>query len=415
MTEHVFLQLGLALLLGLLVGLQRERTEASVAGIRTFPLITLLGTICGQLSLDLGGWVLAAGLVAVAGLFVIANLARVKAGDLDPGLTTEMAALLMFGVGAYLVVGHMGAAVAVGGAVAVLLQLKRPMHRFVATIGETDVEAIMQFTLITLVILPVLPNRTYGPYDVLNPFKVWLMVVLIVGIGLSGYVAQKWLGARAGTLLGGLLGGLVSSTATTVSYARRTKDTPDIVNLAALVIMLASTVVFVRVLIEIGAVAPTSFARLAPPLCAMLLVSVSVAAGIYRFTHHQKAGANTHGNPAELKSALIFGALYAVVVLAAAAAKEHFGASGLFVVAVLSGLTDMDAITLSTAQLVESGRLSVDNGWRVILVASMANLIFKAGIVAFLGRRALFARMALLFGLALAGGVLILWWWPAAL
>ena len=360
MTEQTFLQLGLALLLGLLVGLQRERTEPSVAGIRTFPLITILGTVCALLAVDLGGWIVAAGLIAVAAMFVIANLARVKAGDVDPGLTTEMAALLMFGVGAYLVVGSMGVAVAIGGAVAVLLQLKQPMHELVARMGEADIKAIMQFALITLVILPVLPNRTFGPYEVLNPFKVWLMVVLIVGIGLSGYVAYKWLGGRAGTLLGGLLGGLISSTATTASYSRRTKDAPGSANLAALVIMLASAVVFVRVLIEMAAVAPTNFAKVSPPIFAMLAVAALIATGVYFFAEHEKEQVPAHGNPAELRSALIFGGLYAVVILAVAAAKQHFNSSGLYVVAVLSGLTDMDAITLSTAQLVESDRLSVE-------------------------------------------------------
>jgi uncharacterized membrane protein (DUF4010 family) len=414
MTERVFLQLGIALLLGLLVGLQRERTEPAVAGIRTFPLITIFGTVCGLLSLEHGGWVMAAGLLAVAALFVIANLALVQSGQIDPGLTTEMAALLMFGVGAYLAVGSMGVAVAVGGAVAVLLQLKKPMHQFVAAIGESDIKAIMQFALISLVILPVLPNREYGPYAVVNPFKVWLMVVLIVGIGLSGYVAYKWLGARTGTLLGGLLGGLISSTATTVSFARRTTAAPASAGTAALVIMLASTVVFVRVLIEVAAVAPGSFARLAPPLFGMLLVCVLISAGTYFFLRQEETEVAPHGNPAELKPALIFAGLYAVVILAVAAAKEHFGAGGLYVVAVLSGLTDMDAITLSTANLVENGRLAAERGWRVILVASLANLVFKAGIVGFLGARALLTRLLLMFALAGLGGALILLLWPEA-
>src|SRR5262245_12284759 len=197
MESNVFIQLGVSLLLGLLVGLQRERTESTVAGIRTFALITVFGTICAWLATKHGGWVIAAGLMALAALLVIANLARIKSGDIDPGMTTEIAALLLFGVGACVVIGQMAVAVALGGAIALLLQLKKPLHKFVATIGETDIKAIMQFVLVTLVILPVLPNRTFGPYAVLNPFKIWLFVVLIVGVSLCGYVVFKLVGDKA--------------------------------------------------------------------------------------------------------------------------------------------------------------------------------------------------------------------------
>jgi uncharacterized membrane protein (DUF4010 family) len=414
MNETAFLQLGMALLLGLLVGLQRERAEPAMAGIRTFPLITMLGTVCALLGLRYGGWIVGAGLLAVAALFVIGNFARLKAGDIDPGLTTEMAALLMFGVGAYLVVGPLPAAVAVGGLVAVLLQLKKPMHRFVAAIGEADITAIMRFALITLVILPVLPNRVYGPFDVLNPFKIWLMVVLIVGISLCGYVAYKLFGPKAGTLLGGLIGGLISSTATTVSIARRARGAAASAELAAVVVMIASTTVFIRVLIEIGAVAGGKFVALAPPLAAMFCACALISGGALYLLRSRPAELPVHGNPAELGAALSFGALYAVVILAVAAAKTHFGAAGLFVVAILSGMTDMDAITLSTAQLVADGRLDPANGWRAILAASMSNLLFKGVMAGVLGGRALFGRVAALFGLALLAGAAILFFWPVA-
>jgi uncharacterized membrane protein (DUF4010 family) len=413
MEDNVFVQLGVSLLLGLLVGLQRERTESTIAGIRTFPLIAAFGTICAWLAAQHGGWIIAGGLLAVAALLLIANLARIKAGDIDPGLTTEMAALLLFGVGACVVVGRMPAAVALGGAIALLLHFKKPLHEFVKGIGETDLKAIMQFVLVTLVILPVLPNRAYGPYGVLIPFKIWLMVALMVGISLAGYLAFKFFGAQAGTLLGGLLGGLISSTATTASYARRSIEAPGSAPLAALVIMIASTTVFVRVLVEVVAVAPGSFAQIGPPLAAMLGACCAITAVAFAFTHDQSARLPAQGNPAELKSALVFGALYAVVILAVAAAKDRFGSSGLYTVAVLSGLTDMDAITLSTAQLVNSGRLDANSGWRVVLIASMSNLGFKAGLVAALGGRGLLRRISILFGAALLSGVAILWLWPA--
>jgi uncharacterized membrane protein (DUF4010 family) len=413
MEDNAFVQLGVSLLLGLLVGMQRERTESAIAGIRTFPLITAFGTVCAWLAAQHGGWIIAAGLLAVSALLLVANLARIKAGDIDPGLTTEIAALLLFGVGACVVVGLMPVAVALGGAIALLLHFKKPLHEFVKGVGETDIKAIMQFVLVTLVILPVLPNRDYGPYGVLNPFKIWLMVVLMVGISLAGYVAFKLFGAKAGTLLGGLLGGLVSSTATTASYARRSTKMPGSANLAALVIMIASTTVFVRVLVEVAAVAPGNFMQIGPPLATMLAACCVIAAVAFRFNRDRSAELPAQENPAELKSALIFGGLYAVVILAVAAAKDHFGSSGLYAVAVLSGLTDMDAITLSTAQLVNNGTIEINTGWRVILVASLSNLAFKAGIVAALGNRGLLRRISILFGLAVLSGLAILLLWPA--
>lgn len=413
MEEKLFIQVGISLVLGLLVGLQRERTESSVAGIRTFPLIAAYGTLCAWLAGTHGGWIIAAGMLALAALLVVGNLARIKTGDVDPGLTTEVAALLLFGVGAYLTIGPMSVAVALGGAIALLLHFKKPLHQFVSRIGETDLKAIMQFALVTLVILPVLPNRAYGPYEVLNPFEIWLMVVLMVCISLAGYVAFKLCGARTGTLLGGLIGGLISSTATTASFARRSVENAGVAKLAALVIMIASSTVFVRVLIEVAAVAPHHFVQIAPPLVTMLGACAMISAGAFHFTRTQSAELTSPRNPAQLKSALVFGALYAAVILAVAAAKDYLGPAGMFVVAVVSGLTDMDAITLSTAQLTDAGRMDVETCWRVILIASLSNLVFKGGIVALLGGRELLRPIAVLFGIALAAGVAILWRWPA--
>ena len=411
MIPAPILQLAVALALGLLVGLQRERTEPSVAGVRTFPLITLFGAVCAQLAQTFGGWVVAAGLMALAGIMVAANLAKLKKGDIDPGTTTEVATVLLFATGALAVI-DLGAAVIVGGVVVLLLHLKPQMHHFVEAIGDRDVRAIMQFALISLVILPVLPNRAFGPYQVLNPFKIWLMVVLIVGISLCGYVAFKLLSARAGTLVGGVFGGLVSSTATTVSFARTSAGSGESAALFATIIFVASTVVFARVLALIAAAAAPAFAALAPPLAAMLGIMCLLAGGLYFFTRRANMTPPEPENPAELKPALVFGAVYAAVLFLVAVARDHFGQAGLYTVAVLSGLSDMDAITLSTSQLVAAGQLDAGSGWHAILAASLSNIAFKAGVVAVLGSRALLWRVGALFALALAGGGAILWWWP---
>jgi uncharacterized membrane protein (DUF4010 family) len=175
-----------------------------VAGIRTFPIISLFGTVCAQLGQTFGGWVVAAGLLALTAVIVPANFIQARKETADPGTTTEIAALLLYVVGALIAIGYFAAGLVVAGVLAVLLHSKRPLHNFAKAVGEHDMRAIMLFVLLSLVILPVLPNKTFGPYEVWNPFKLWLMVVLIVGISLGGYIAYKLFGARAGALLGGV-------------------------------------------------------------------------------------------------------------------------------------------------------------------------------------------------------------------
>ena len=416
--QPTLLKLSIALALGLLVGMQRERVDSRIAGVRTFALITLFGAVTALLAQSLGAWsVVAAGAIALAARLVIANIAKLKV-ETDPGLTTEMAALLMFGVGAYVVVGHAEAAVFLGGAVVLLLYLKGPMHRFVAAMGERDLTAIMQFALITLVILPVLPNRSYGPYDVLNPFKVWLMVVLIVAVSLAGYVAYKLVGARAGALLAGVVGGLVSSTATTLSFARRTRTgsgrgAAHSAGLAAQVIVVASTVALPRLIVLIAIVAPAQSVAIAGPLGALFAWMLALSALAWlRGRDRAASDLPEAANPAQLKAALIFGALFALITLAVAFVKQRFGDAALYPVAVISGLTDMDAIALSTANLAAGERLDATTAAKVILVAELSNLAFKGACAAVVGTAALRAQVALYLGLSVAGGVAILLAWP---
>jgi uncharacterized membrane protein (DUF4010 family) len=406
--SYLFQQLGIALGLGLLVGLQRESAASPLGGVRTFPLVTLFGAVCGMLAANLGGWMLGAGLLGLTALIALGKQAELAKHQPDSGLTTEAAMLLMYAVGAYLMGGHHAVAIALGGCVAVLLHFKGELHEAVSHLGANDLRAIMQFALISLVILPVLPNRTFGPYDVLNPRQVWWMVVLIVGINLGGYIIYKFFGTEAGLILGGMLGGLISSTATTVSYAKRTRSAPEVANLAAVVVMIASAIVYARLLLEIATVAPRLLPIAILPLGTMFGLLALCAAALWWWSRREKNGMPSHENPSELKSAVWFGLLYALILLAVAAVKTHFGNRGLYVVASLSGLTDVDAITLSTAQMVHTERLSADAGWKIILTASLSNLFFKAGAVAVLGTRRLFLKISLCYGLVLLAGLFLL-------
>jgi uncharacterized membrane protein (DUF4010 family) len=409
--NNLYLLLGLSLGLGLLVGLQREYASSKTAGIRTFPLITLTGTICGLLAKEFDVWILVAGFLGVISLLVIGGIQKVKNEDKETGITTEAAVLLMFTIGAYLVFGEPIVAVVLTGVITVLLHFKTSLHGWVSKIGEQDLKAVMQFILITMVILPVLPNTAYDQYEVLNPRDIWLMVVLIVTISLCGYFAYKLFGDRVGALLGGILGGLISSTATTVSYSKIAARNISASKFAALVIITASAISLVRVLIEIKIVSPSSFISLAFPLVAELIVMIILTA-ILAF--RQRKGdfkMQEQKNPAELKSAVVFGLLYAGISFLSALAKDKFGNEGLYLVSIVSGLTDMDAITLSTAKMTEQKSIDASLGWKLILIAFLSNLVFKGIMATIIAGKALGKTIALLFGIAIITGLAILFLW----
>lgn len=411
--DAAFFRLALALGLGLLVGLQRERIGTELAGIRTFALVSVVGAVTGILSQDLGGWVVAGALLSLTLLILLGDFAEIRkrGSETDVGITTEVALLTILLVGVLAGRGSTALATVVGGATALLLHLKARLHEFAGRLDDRDIKAIMQFALVSLVILPVLPNRTFGPYDVINPRQVWWMVVLIVGLSLAGYVAYRLLGARVGTLAGGLLGGLISSTATTVSYARRSGSSAGADRLAALAILLASTVLMARVLVELAVVAPRHLLELVWPLAISGVVGLAMAAVVWARSRGGEIEGPETKNPSELKTALVFAALYVVVLLLATAAEDKFGDRGLYVVAILSGLTDMDAITLSTARMLESSTVTAEQTWKVILVAATSNLAFKGAAVAVLGSRGLLWRIALTFGIIAAANLLLVWLW----
>jgi len=426
LTQSDYLNLALALALGLLVGLQREWVRTRLAGIRTYPMIAVLGALCGILAAHFGNWLPVAGFLAIGALALANGRLEPKEDVVEPGearpatnagITTEVSILMMFAIGLLLATDNRLAAICLTGVMTVLLHWKGLLHRWVHRIEEGELRAIIRLALIGMVILPLMPNRDMGPFGVFNPFKMWLMVVLIVGLSLGAYVAKRVLGPRSGSLAAGALGGLISSTATTVSSAQHSKSSPESVTVAAgaaLVIMVASTIVFGRVMVELMVVAPGQLRNLAPPLAVMMLWMLVISLFLLLRPHQaDPPGKEKKGPPASgLKTALWFGALYALVLLAVTAAEEYLDHRWLYAVAALSGLTDMDAITLSTGQLVESGQIDPAKGWRLILVGGMANLVFKGGMVAVLGSRILLKRIAILFAAGLAGGVLLLVAWP---
>ncbi len=405
--------LGLSVALGFLVGLEREWAAHKPIGLRSFTLIGGTGGLAALLSGVWGGWTVAAGLLAIGALTVAHRLRyRTDGVDDEQGITTLVAAVAVYLVGAACVAGYQAQAVVMAGVITLLLHWKQPLHGVVERLGQAEFSAIIRFVLITLVVLPVLPNRTFGPYDVLNPFETWLLVVLIVTLNLVGYVAFRLLSAHAGAVVGGIVGGLVSSTATTVSFASLSRAHRELSASAALIILIASTVVYGRIAVELLVVSPRLLPHAAAPLSAFALLMLVAAAVVFPRVRRQPVALPEQENPARLKVALTFAALYAVIIFTVAAARDHFGDRALYVIAGVSGLTDVDALTLSVANLFGNGTVSADEAWRSILLATLANLLFKIGAASVLGTALLRRYMLALGGSTLAVGVALLLLWP---
>ncbi len=397
-----------SLAIGLLVGVERERNPAAKAGLRTFALTAVFGTLAAMLGdYQSGAWVPAVGL-ALTGLAIVAAYHRAPPGD-DPGTTTVVALLLTYCLGALCWYGEQTLAAAIAVVATALLYFKAELRGILERFERRDLLAVIQFATLSVVILPVLPDENYGPYGALNPFRIWLMVVLISGLSLAGYIALKIVGVRHGLVLVGLFGGLVSSTATTLAYSKHARG-GSLTDVAAGVIVLANLTVLVRLAIVAAAVAPAILPRLVPVLGAALAAG---AAGAFVFWRRRLAGEAelplpAVSNPTELRASLGFGVLFAVVLLAAAWLSDVAGKSGLYAVALVSGLTDVDALTLSSLQLFTSGKLGAREAVVAIALALLANTAFKLGLVLTVGGKPL-ARRVILPALAsvLAGAVAI--------
>ncbi|HEU0233665.1 MAG TPA: MgtC/SapB family protein [Gallionella sp.] len=409
-----------SLAIGLLIGLERERNPSAKAGLRTFALVAVFGTLSALLSTKLGSpWLLIAGLLAVAGTIIAANLnnpreplrpslpQEAQDRENDPGTTTVIALVLCYGLGAMIWYGLAKLAVMLAIGITTLLYFKPELRGLSQKLTRRDLVAVLQFSVLTFIVLPILPDQNYGPYGAFNPHQAWLMVVLISGISLAGYAALHVVGTRYGAPLLGFLGGLVSSTATTMIYAKHGKSNPVMSNLAASVIVIASMVVLVRLMVVSAVVAFGALPGLLPVLAGGLLFGLMVA--LYNWRKMSKATElyiPETSNPAELHTAISFGLLYVAVLLGAAWMADIAGSQGLYAVALASGLTDVDAITLSSLRLFNLGQLSEQQTVTAIALAVLANLAFKFGMVVFIGGWTLARQVAIGFG-AIACGLLL--------
>jgi uncharacterized membrane protein (DUF4010 family) len=378
----LFQRFGVALALGLIIGVEREKEKSEAfAGIRTFPLIALLGCTAALISQLFAPWAFAAAFIVLGGMVLTAHIFTASSRR---GITTEIASLLCFLFGGLVWWQMTALAAALAVVTVLLLASKEPLTRLSHRIGQQDIAAALQFGVITLIILPILPNRPYGPLDVLNPYTIWLMVVLIAGINFIGYILIKVLGARQGIGLAGILGGIGSSTAVTIGFTRRGRLEPALAPELALGIVLASAIMFIRVLVEAFAVNPAVGRLLLVPIGFAGSAGIVCCALVWRYRLARAARSPQEeelraGNPFELWPAIMFGLLFGLVLFVARAAQVHFGVAGVYVSSLLAGMTDVDPITLSLANLARSG-LSETIAARGIAIAALANTAVKMAI-----------------------------------
>ncbi len=378
---------------GLLIGLERERQSDVKAGLRTFALVGLLGCLSGLLAeATSSGWIIAAGFLSIAAM-MIAAIVSDPLDDGDPGTTSVVAMMVCYALGAMIWYGYSSVAVMLSIATTVLLYFKAQLHGISKSLTHTDLLSIIQFGVLSMVILPILPNQDYGPYDALNPHQIWWMVVLISGVSLAGYASLRLIGARHGAALIGIFGGLASSTATTMIFARHARAEANLARTAMVVILLANIVVMIRLGFVSFVVAPAIITPLALVLGGGVVLGIVATFWGWRQLESGDALPMPNvTNPTEIRTALTFGALYAVILLLSSWLQDIAGSKGLYLIALASGLTDVDAIVLSSLRLFNTAQISPVETVTAIVLATLANLAFKTGLVVVIGGAALAKR-----------------------
>lgn len=406
--SELFIVFAVSLLLGAFIGLERERGERRPLGIRSFILIAGIATTTALVADHTEMvWIMPAAFLVLGSLLVMGHIGYLQKGR--RGLTTELAAMMTFGLGVMVYIDLMELAIALGVVTAGLLHFKPQLHALAERAGEKEIYAMVQFGLVAFVVLPVLPNETYGPFDVLNPYNIWMMVVLVSAINLVGYVSYKLIGTRWGGALAGLLGGLISSTATTFSFSRRARENVGFTYAAILAIILASAVTVPRMAVEIAIVNAQFLADAWLPLLIVFAASL-IPFALYWFGSEQdpEGDAPDVKNPVQIGSALAFGLFYGLAIFFLTAAEHYYGQTGIYAISALSGLGGVDAITLSTARLVGEGRLVAAEGVNVVVIAYLSNLAAKAMLATLFGTRRLGRAVALAFTFAFAAGLIVI-------
>jgi uncharacterized membrane protein (DUF4010 family) len=382
--ERVYLaEFVTSMAIGLLIGLERERHPVAKAGLRTFALVAMFGTLAAMLSnIIQTPWLLISGLF-LTGIMMISSYRGKQDKQKDPGTTTTAAILICYGLGALVWYEESILAIMLAIITTILLYFKTELQGISQNLSRKDLISILQFAVLSFIILPILPDKDYGPFGAFNPYQIWLMVVLISGVSLAGYIALRFAGQRHGAILLGILGGLVSSTATSLTFARQNRGKlSEFTSMFVVVILLADIVSLIRLALIVVVISPTIFFYLVPILAGGLMLGLIVSVFRWReFRQQQTALMPDIKNPAELLTAISFGLLYAAVLFLSGWLSDIAGSSGLYIASIISGLVKVDAIALSSLRLYELGRIEVIETVIAITLGVIANLIFKWGLI----------------------------------
>ncbi len=406
--------LGLALAIGFLIGLERGFVfrEADpgqrFAGIRSFTLVGLLGGLAALTVAPTGPGM---AITFLAGLIALVALSQFMLGRNKGVLatTTSIAMLLTFALGFLAVAGEAQVAAVAAVVTAFVLAMRERLHDWLKRLATVELQAVLQLLLISVVFLPFLPNVGMGPGGVLNPTEIWWMAILVAGLSFLGYIAVRLAGPNAGLLLTGFFGGLASSTAVTVTVSRMAERGKAFLSLLAAAAALAALLMFIRILILATTVNREMLPHLLPSIGLMGLVT-AVGAGILiiRTQTKKQPQKPDHSellkNPLELPVAVGFAALLAVIILLAHYLEAWAGPQGLYALAAISGLTDVDAITLAMSRLARDGG-DIDTAANAIVIAALVNTAVKIGIAAVFSGGALVGRLGLVLGPVLAAGL----------
>ncbi|HHP0460594.1 TPA: MgtC/SapB family protein [Vibrio harveyi] len=412
--EHLIWNLFVALLLGAIVGTQRgwvmrNSVEGSrVAGIRTFSLVGLLGGLVGILANLYTPLLLGFALIALVILACIAFVIQQKKSE-DISITGVVSLVITFVLGSLAVSGEPALAAAAAVITAVVLDNKRELHQALQRLQEYELDAALRLLLISIVLLPLLPNQAYGPWNALNPYEIWWMVVLIASISFVGYFAIKIGGAKRGILFTSVFAGLSSSTALTLQFSHLSREQSSISPLLASGILLSCGTMFPRLLIVLSVINPQLVTLLWPIVMIMMIALYFPAWWIWRRSEVGKVEqSNKQTNPLALQSALFFGVVLAVIMLLSHALSDLFGNAGVMILSALSGITDVDAISLALGRQ-STQTLSVETAALGILIAASVNTVVKMGMVVAIGDKALWRRVVpVMVGCVLSGAILFL-------
>lgn len=397
------------LFIGLLLGLERERSQGKAeglfAGIRTFPLLTLSGYIAGFAADHGAALVLPATLLGIGGLAAISYL---RSSRQHAGATTEVLAVFAPLLGALVQWGLAPLAASTAVVTTLLLTQKAPLHKIAGNISEEEIVAILKFGLVAVVLVPLLPSRPMGPYDAIVPRQVGVVVLILSGVSLLAYLLVRLLGDRTGWVLAGLLGGMVSSTAVTLSFSGKARSAAGAVRPLAVGVVLASTVLYLRSLLVISIFDRELGAYVAPRLVGLFALGAVFAAVLFRKKRTGVAEKLPLGNPVELGHALTLSLLFTGILVLSRVAQAKLGAGGLWLTGLVGGFIDVDSVAVAAARLHGQGLAPVEVAGGSILLATLSNALLKSGVVATIGGADLAKLVLPAFGVLVAATAAIL-------